>query len=184
LAENKGSRRCKMHLEAERLCIRSLKTEDEAPFVVMASDGSLRDVGFNRNCGGWMRKWIEGAKKLADSDNPTADYLAYTIVLKNRNLVIGSVGCSYYKDLQQTGITYFIGAQYRSRGYAVEAVIAYVAYFFAHYGIPALIATVREENISSWKVVERAGFQLVDKRMYQDINDDREKLYRFYEVRA
>ncbi len=45
-----------------------------------------------------------------------------------------------------------------------------------------MIATVRDENISSWKVIEKAGFMLSEKRMYKDLNDDEEKLYRFYEI--
>lgn len=46
----------------------------------------------------------------ADADNPAAEYLAYTIVLKEMEIVIGSVGCSYYDEFQEMGITYFIGA--------------------------------------------------------------------------
>lgn len=96
--------------------------------------------------------------------------------------VIGSVGCSYYEDLQKTGITYFIGAQYRNNGYAVEAVQAYTDYFFNHYHAKRMIATVRDENIASWNVLKKVGFILSEKRMYKDLNDDEEKLYRFYEI--
>ena len=62
------------------------------------------------------------------------DYLAYTIILKDGAAVVGSVGCSYYEDLRETGITYFVGAQYRNNGYAVEAVKAYTkpTYFPFH----------------------------------------------------
>ncbi len=62
----------------------------------------------------------------------------------------------YYEDLNEVGITYFIGAQYRNAGYAVEAVQAYIKYFFSAYNIQKMIATVRAENVSSWKVVEKA----------------------------
>jgi len=49
-----------------------------------------------------------------------------------------------------------------------------------HYEQNELIATVREENIPSWKAIERAGYILVDRKMYQDLNDEEEQLYRFY----
>ena len=98
--------------------------------------------------------------------------------------MIGSVGCSYYEDLQETGITYFIGAEYRNNGYAVEAVKAYAEYFLGHYHVPKLIATVRADNVPSWKVLEKAGFVFVRERMYKDINDDREERYLFYERRV
>ncbi len=173
-----------MIIETERLLIRALQPEDEIPFIEMASDGSLKDVGFDQDCNEWMANWILEAKKLTDRDNPTLEYLAYAIVLKEKNILIGSVGCSYYDDLHETGITYFIGAKYRHNGYAIEAVKAYVSCFMKHYNTCKMIATVREENISSWKVVEKAGFELVEKKMYKDLNDEKAEMYNFYEIRT
>lgn len=170
-----------MLIQTERLAIRDLKNEDEIPFAEMAADGSLNDIGFDKDCGGWMAGWIVEAKELSNKDNPGIDYLAYTITLKDRNVVVGSVGCSYYEDLQETGITYFIGSQYRKNGYAAEAVKAYIKYFFNHYNVQKIIAAVREENISSRKVVEQSGFILTEKKMYQDVNDEKEEMYYFYE---
>ena len=43
-----------------------------------------------------------------------------------------------------------------------------------------MIAMVSDENVPSWKLAERAGFTLTDKRMYKNLNDDIEELYRFY----
>lgn len=172
-----------MTLETDRLIIRELDTSDEKSFVEMASDGSLNDVGFDADCGQWMKQWIAEAKELTAKDDPTIEYLAYAIQLKNSDIVIGSVGCSYYEDLEKVGITYFIGAKYRNMGYASEAVKAYIRYFLQHYSINEMIATVREENVSSWKVIENSGFSLLERKMYQDLNDDFEEMYRFYEMR-
>ena len=80
------------------------------------------------------------------------------------------------------GITYFVGAKFRGKGYAAEAAKAYVRYYFDHYDENEIIATIREENIASWKVIEKSGFVLTDKRMYKDINDTDELQYRFYSV--
>ena len=171
-----------MRIETQRLLIRDVKTDDEIPFVTMAADGSLKDCGFDSDCSSWISKWIAEAKGFTERDNPDIDYLAYTITLKDETIVVGSIGCSYYEDLKETGITYFIGAQYRNNGYAVEAVKAYTEYFFKHYSSKRLNATVRNDNEQSWKVIEKAGFILVEKRMYKDLNDDEEKLYRFYEI--
>lgn len=171
-----------MFLETQRLIIRDLETGDAIPFAEMAVDGSLNDIGFGQDCGNWIAEWISEAKDFAARNNPGMDYLAYTIVLKDKNIVVGSVGCSYYEDFRETGITYFIGAQYRNNGYATEAVKAYTEYFREHYHVKKMIATVRAENVSSWKVLEKAGYKLMEKRMYQDINDDKEELYHFYEL--
>lgn len=172
-----------MIIETERSLIRTLKPEDEGPFIKMALDGSLNDVGFGNGCSGWMANWIIEAKKLTDIDNPILEYLAYAIELKEKGCVIGSVGCSYYNDLQEIGITYFIGAKYRHNGYAVEAVKAYAKYFMEHYNINKLIATVREENISSCKVVEKADFEMIQKKIYKDLNDEKAEVYHFYEIK-
>ena len=171
-----------MEIETRRLLIRDVETVDKIPFVKMAADGSLNDCGFDRDCSKWITEWIEEARGFAFRDDPNTDYLAYTITLKDEAAVIGSVGCSYYEDLRETGITYFVGAQYRNNGYAAEAVKAYTDYYLDHYHAKRMIATVRDENISSWKVIEKAGFILSEKRMYKDLNDDEEKLYRFYEI--
>ncbi len=171
-----------MQIETQRLLIRDIKTEDKTPFIEMAADGSLNDCGFDKDCGKWITEWIAEAKSFSFRDNPSIDYLAYTIALKNSTIVVGSIGCSYYEDFRKTGITYFIGVPYRNNGYAVEAAKAYTEYFLKHYNIKSLIATVKNENIPSWKVVEKAGFILNEKRMYKDLNDKEEKLYRFYEI--
>lgn len=172
-----------MRIETQRLLIRDVAAEDGNLFVKMAADGSLNDCGLDRDCGSWMPEWIVEAKEFAARNNPGRDWLAYTITLKEENIVVGSIGCSYYEDLQETGITYFIGAKYRNKGYAAEAVKAYAEFFLQNYDIPKMIATVRAENIFSWKVAEKAGFMLAEKRMYKDINDEKEELYHFYEMK-
>ena len=72
-----------MRIETERLQIRDIEKEDAIPFVEMASDGSLCDCGFDKECYKWMAGWIPEAKALIDVDNPNSEYLAYTITLKN-----------------------------------------------------------------------------------------------------
>ena len=173
-----------MIIETERLIIRELESSDEKVFAKMASDGSLKDIGFDTDCKSWLKEWIVEAKELTEKDDPTIEYLAYTIQLKYSEIVIGSVGCSYYEDLDKVGITYFIGADYRNRGYASEAVKAYIQYFFRHYNMHEVIATIREENIPSRKIVEKAGFNLFERKMYKDLNDELEEMYCFYIMKS
>ena len=167
-------------IETDRLIIRDVALPDGEAFIHMASDGSLNDVGFDKDCSSWMDDWIIEAQNLAREDDPRKYYLAYVIDDKRTGETVGSVGCSYYEDLEKVGITYFIGADYRNNGYASEAIKAYVCYFFEHYDENEIIATIREDNIPSWKTIERVGFSLTEKKMYRDINDANEELYRFY----
>ena len=172
-----------MIIETDRLIIRDIATSDGAAFIDMASDGSLTDIGFDTNCGSWVNDWIIEAQKLAQEDNPRIDYLAYTIEDKRTGLPIGSVGCSFYADMRKVGITYFIGSDFRNKGCASEAIKEYVRFFFEHYDENEIIATIREDNLPSCKAIESAGFTLTEKKMYKDINDTDEELYRFYSTR-
>ena len=78
------------------------------------------------------------------------------------------------------GICYFIGAEYRKKGYASEAVKVYAMFFFEHYNESEIIATILDSNMSSWKTAEKSGFELMETKMYKDSNDEKEELYRFY----
>ena len=172
-----------MIIETKRLRIRSIELQDEQAYIEMASDGSLKDVfGDCTDCREWMNSWIQEARTLDQENNPNREYLAYAVTEKHSGTLLGSVGCSYYEDLQQVGITFFIGGNHRGNGFAAEAAAAYAQYFFAHYDIHRLIATVRVDNAASWKTIEKAGFTLKETKMYRDINDEQEELYRFYEL--
>ena len=172
-----------MRIETERLIIRDLEQSDEKAFVEMASDGSMNDVGFDPDCGEWMAGWIVEAQDLEKKDDPRIEYLAYVMEEKETGKTVGTVGSSYYEDLKKVGITFGVGAAYRCKGYATEAAKAYAGYFLEHYDETEMIATIREDNIPSWKVVEKVGFTLTETRMYQDITDDAEKLTRFYSLK-
>lgn len=174
-----------MYIETDRLIVRNMELEDENAYIAMAADGSLDEdifCGCGSNYHEWMPGWVKDTILLNEEDNPKKDYLAYTIVEKKQGIVIGSVGCSYFDDLEQVGLVYFIGADYRGKGYAAEAVAAYTKHFFEHYDITKIIANIRNANRASCITAERAGFKLVETKMYKDFGDDVEKLYNFYEM--
>ena len=172
-----------MGIETERLIIRPIMRGDEMVFAEMAKDGSLHDIGFDENCSEWIADWIEEAISLSEKDDSRADYIADVICLKEDGRVIGSVGTSYYEDLDKVGIVYFVGTEFRQKGYVSEAVKAYLDYYFEHYTEDEILSTIREANVPSWKTAEKAGFVLEDTRMYKDINDSEEQLYRFYSIK-
>ena len=166
--------------ESIDLIIRLLEPEDAKAFSDMAQDGSLQEIGFTKDCYQWMDNWIKETTELNDENNPLKEYLAYTLEEKKTGKVIGSVGCSYYDDLDTVGICYFISAEYRNKGYATQAADSYIQYYFSNYDLSEMIATIKDSNIASWKVAEKLGFELTDTRIYKDINDECEELYRFY----
>ena len=172
-----------MRIETERLIIRSIKRGDEKVLSEMAKDGSLSELGFDENCSEWIDDWINEAIELSEKDDPRVDYICSIVCLKDYGRVIGSVGNTYYEDTEKVGICYGIGAEYRRQGYASEAVKTYLDYFFEHYDEDEILATILDENEASHKTAEKAGFTLNDRRMYKDIYDSEERLYRFYSAK-
>lgn len=167
-----------MWLETNRLIIRSIQRGDEIIFSGMSQDGSLSQVGFDANCSEWINDWIEEALKLTNNDNPRENYIPCTVILKETEEVIGSVGSTYYEDVDKVGICYFIGTPFRKKGYMTEAINAYVQFFFKQYSESEIIATILDANTPSWKVAEKSGFNLIEKKMYKDIDDEKEELDR------
>ena len=171
-----------MKIETDRLIIRSIMQGDEIKYAEMAKDGSLGEIGFDEHFSDWMEDWIKEALELTRKDNPRGDYIPCTIVLKSTGEVVGNVGCTYYEDTEKVGICYFAGSEFRRKGYISEAVKAYVPYFFEKYNEPEIMAVILDSNTASWKTAEKAGFLLSETKMYKDIYDEEEELYRFYKI--
>ncbi len=58
----------------------------------MSQDVSLSQVGSDANCSEWINDWIEEALQLTNNDNPRDNYIPRTVILKETEEVIGSVG--------------------------------------------------------------------------------------------
>lgn len=173
-----------MQIQTGRLIIRSLRPSDEGAFVEMASDGSLTEIFEDcSRCREWMGGWIRESLQLEAEDNPRHAYLAFAVEEKAGGQVVGSVGSSYYEDLERVGVTYFIGAPFRGRRYMAEALRAFSRYFFERYDEDALFATAAAANAASCRTLERAGFTRFDTRVYQDLFDGEPALSHFYELK-
>ncbi|WP_313184232.1 GNAT family N-acetyltransferase [Lacrimispora sp.] len=170
-----------MNLESERIIIRDLKLEDASAFINMASDGSLIDIfGDCSECSRWMNGRVKEAISMYSRNDPYCDYLAYSIVNKKNNQVVGSGDCSAYQNIHKIGITYFIDKNHRNYGYVTEAIMLFTKCFLNKYDVSKLIATIRTENVASCKAIEKAGYELKETKMYKDINDTLEQKYNFY----
>ena len=146
-----------MYIETDRLIVRNMEQEDDKAYIEMASDGSLDEdifCGCGSNYHEWMPGWVKDTILLNEKDNPKKDYLAYTIVEKEQGIVIGSVGCSYFDDLEQVGLVYFIGADYRGNGYATEALMAFLNEIMLKKNLDNVYGICVSENLASKKVLE------------------------------
>lgn len=172
-----------MKIETEHLTIRSLAPGDAPAFVEMAADGSLREIfGDCSRCGEWMGDWISESLTLEAEGNPRREYIAFAVADRGGR-VMGSVGTTYYEDLGRVGVTYFLGAAFRGRGYMAEALRAFAEYALARYDLDELFACASVDNVASCRTLERAGFTLTATRMYRDMYDDAAELCNFYELK-
>ena len=172
-----------MKIETERLIIRSIRQGDEIAYAEMAKDGSLSEIGFDEGFHEWMGDWIKEALELTEKDDPRANYIPCTILLKSTGEIIGNVGCTFYEDMQKVGICYFAGSAFRRTGYVTEAAKAYISYFFEHYNEREIIASILDSNSPSWRTAEKIGFELSEIKMYKDSCEREEDLYRFYTIK-
>jgi RimJ/RimL family protein N-acetyltransferase len=72
---------------------------------------------------------------------------------------VGKVGLSVEDaDIGQAEIDYYLGSQWRGRGYATRAVRLLCDWAFRHTGLVRLVAGVHPPNVASQRVLARVGF--------------------------
>ncbi|MCM1258278.1 MAG: hypothetical protein NC307_10565 [Roseburia sp.] len=52
---------------------------------------------------------------------------------------------------------------------------------YEKYNLKKLVATANAQNIASCKTLDRAGFCVVETKMYQDLYNEREEMSNIYE---
>lgn len=82
----------------------------------------------------------------------------YGVQEKNSGLLIGHAGLSVLDEGVEIG--YAIAMAYQGKGYAAEAVRAYVRWAYAQWGVSPVLGIVRQDNKASRAVLQRAGFTL------------------------
>ncbi len=84
----------------------------------------------------------------------------YTIQLKNTEEIIGTCGLNYL-DYQnnRTEVAYDLGSAYWGKGYAFEALSAFVEWVVLEQNFHRLEAKIDPDNFSSIKLIEKLGFK-------------------------
>jgi ribosomal-protein-alanine N-acetyltransferase len=93
--------------------------------------------------------------------NSDAAHWGGVIVKKNPDIVIGDVGFHSSPVDGQVEIGYSIVPHYRRRGYATQAVEAFLRWGFQHEEVSEVIARVAQDNAASVGVLEQAGFEFL-----------------------
>ena len=93
------------------------------------------------------------------------------VELKSKQKVIGSVGY-WIDDEGHYCIDYDFNPRYSKKGYATEASNALVHCLFESVGISAIYGDCDVRNVSSWRLLERLGFQRIRQLDNQSYKND------------
>ena len=104
-------------------------------------------------------QFLSGVEKEWNAEKQT-DY-EFAILLND--IHIGAI--SLYVDENNVGeLGYIIDKRYWGQGYTTEAAKALMEYAITELGIKHFFATCDSENIGSYKIMERLGMQLKERR--------------------
>lgn len=116
--------------------------------------------------------------QYAEPDPRRAPYVL-GICLGASGELIGHAGLSPVAGEVEIG--YAVEASRRGEGYAAEAVEAFSEWGMRRFGLRRVLGIAASENVPSWKVLERAGFELVGEA--EGVLHGRTGLVRTYERR-
>ncbi len=143
-------------LSSSRLVLRRWNNEDVQVMFDMASDPAIG-----------MRAGWRPHETLQDSLDFIVDSRlrpdAYAVIERSTGRPIGCVELLHDPKIIRKGpkdaeIGYWIGSQYWNRGYATEAVGILLDKAFS-IGIPKVWGQCLEDNIASYRVLEKCGFR-------------------------
>ena len=118
---------------------------------------------------GWTSEWKADIEKATDlarlgvfpSDRSLAPKLVdFVIASRSEGTVMGSISLNPLSDgsLDAAEVGYWIGPEYRRRGFATAALDAISRFGFVHLGLTRIVASTAANNAASIKVIESASF--------------------------
>jgi len=148
-------------LESERLIIRPLKLEDTKRIFTLSQEKGLGQwipdqVYQDEEEAGQVISYL--ISQYVSPLRPCEKPLVLAVVLKEGNRLIGHIGLSPCDDGESAEIGYGIGERFIGRGYATEAVRNLCHWAVINLRLEKIQGIVASENISSYRVLEKAGF--------------------------
>ena len=144
-----------MRIETPRLLIDPLTPADEAPLARIAGDRRVaRMLGsFPSPCPPEKAREVIGRSR--DTSRP-----GFRLAVRHEGLLAGTVGISPLPERGAPTISYFLDPPLWGRGLMSEALSAFLPALCAAFALPAIEATVFEDNPASIRALERVGFRV------------------------
>lgn len=151
-------------IETENLILRNYKTTDfEDVLKYFSNEEVSRYEDFYPMSELQVRDIIDEWK---DMDN------RLVAELKSNGIVIGSIGY-WIDDEGHHCIDYDFNPAFGGNGYATEAGHGLICYLFETVGVNVIYGDCDVQNISSWKLLERLGFQRIQQLDNQSYKKDK-----------
>jgi RimJ/RimL family protein N-acetyltransferase len=85
----------------------------------------------------------------------------FSLVILNKidDEILGICGLTPIKDSRNVECVYALLPEFRSYGFAIEAMLKLIEYAFIRIDIPKIIAHIKPDNTHGWKVAERIGMK-------------------------
>lgn len=153
-------------IETERLILRNYRPEDTDDYYEYMR---LESTALHEDFEPYSLRQCEEAVQSRLTDDTFL-----VAALRESGKVIGDV-CYRPGEYETYEIAYDFNENYGKKGYATEACRALVSYIFRELGGRRLYVGCNEENVSSWKLLERLGFRreahcIEDVAFQQDAN--------------
>ncbi len=143
-------------IETDRLLLRKLKLSDVKELVKNGNDYYVHYFSF------FLMKFPfteDDAIQVVEEEDYTGNLKRFGIELKENKEIIGVLDL-YNINLKSKKLKlgYWIGKNYRRRGYATEAIKKAIEYAFQNYAIDEIIATTLADNKVSMNILLKNGF--------------------------
>ena len=92
--------------------------------------------------------------------------LIFGIILKKNNILIGHIGLIEIDKGIEIG--YAIATEYQNNGYATEVINPFLNWAKINNKIGKIYGIAKKDNISSWKILEKNGFELEEEGIYKN----------------
>jgi RimJ/RimL family protein N-acetyltransferase len=142
-----------MIIETKRLYLRYFVEEDYLTMYEYRSD---------KECGKyqlWKARTIDTIKAfLKEQENKTLDdnELQIAIIKKDGDVHIGDI--YYCKKNNTITLGYTISPKHQRQGYAFEMISSFIEYLHQRFPECEFVAMIHEENIASYRLLEKLGF--------------------------
>jgi ribosomal-protein-alanine N-acetyltransferase len=145
-------------LETERLLLRRYEDRDMADILAYSRDADFwlaRNMTWEASEEGVRAYW---ARQRDMDPRAEPEWLDLVVELKAEQKAIGQVGIGVRKNRQGT-IGWLLARKFQGRGLATEAARAVMTFGFARLGLHRIWASTGEDNVRSWRLMERLGMR-------------------------